>query len=102
MGPNEPLTLIADPRRPRARLPIGQCEDHVAEQLSPSAQRTLGRLGRQAADEQQLTTGSSIHLARHITGSLAICPATVESVIPNDWPPPDQPSSANNSTNRCK
>ena len=59
--PDEPFPLIADPCGPGARLAVGQREHQIAEEPRRSAQGRIGRVGRQASNQQQVTAYSGRH-----------------------------------------
>ena len=62
MRPDEPLALVADPRRARPGLAVGEREDEVAEQRAARAQGVLGRVGGEAPEQQQVACGPTGHV----------------------------------------
>jgi hypothetical protein len=58
---DQALPLIANPGGTRPGFTVRQREDQVAKVLAARAQRGLGRIGWQAADEQQLTRYARRH-----------------------------------------
>ena len=61
VGPGELLALVSHPRRARAGLAVRQGEDEVGEVARAGAERGLGGVGRQAADQQEVAG----HPGRH-------------------------------------
>ena len=77
--PDKALPLVADPGRPGTRLAVRQREYQAVVERGGGAQRRLGRLGRQAPDQQQLTVHPRRHRRLPSSGVIPLDPRRLES-----------------------
>src|SRR6185437_5050922 len=61
IGPSDLFALVPDPRGTRPGLAVGKGEDEVAEELGAGAEGGFGRVGGEAADQQQIGVDSPRH-----------------------------------------